>query len=128
MKALSIKQPWAHLIVHGFKGELKTIETRTWPTKYRGELLIVSSKKQPSGVCEWHGLDWSDMEFGKAIAVATLVDCRVMVRDDLQAALCPVYRGAFSWVLENVRPIEPFPVRGQLGLYKVDYEFDEVKA
>ncbi len=36
MKALSIKQPWAHYIASG----QKTIETRTWETKYRGPLLI----------------------------------------------------------------------------------------
>ena len=36
MKALSIKQPWAWLIVNGFKD----IENRTWRTKIRGEFLI----------------------------------------------------------------------------------------
>ena len=34
--ALSIKQPWAALIVHG----LKTIEIRRWPTARRGRILI----------------------------------------------------------------------------------------
>jgi hypothetical protein len=36
MKALSIRQPWAWLIVNGFKN----IENRTWPTHYRGEILV----------------------------------------------------------------------------------------
>lgn len=40
MKALNVKQPWAWLIASG----KKTIETRTWSTKYRGPILIVSSK------------------------------------------------------------------------------------
>jgi hypothetical protein len=35
-KALSIRQPWAHLIVAG----IKQIENRTWTTRYRGPLLI----------------------------------------------------------------------------------------
>lgn len=40
MKALTIKQPWASLIVHG----IKDIENRTWRTDYRGPLLIHASK------------------------------------------------------------------------------------
>ena len=36
MKTLSVKQPWASLIVAG----IKDIENRTWATKYRGSLLI----------------------------------------------------------------------------------------
>src|SRR6185312_7233539 len=34
--ALSVKQPWAALLVHG----LKTIEVRRWPTTRRGPVLI----------------------------------------------------------------------------------------
>ena len=36
MKAITIKQPWASLIVHG----IKDIENRTWRTNYRGRVLI----------------------------------------------------------------------------------------
>ena len=36
MKALSIKPPWAGLILAG----IKDIENRTWKTAYRGPLLI----------------------------------------------------------------------------------------
>ncbi len=42
MKAISILQPWASLVALGHK----KIETRSWNTKYRGELLIHASKKQ----------------------------------------------------------------------------------
>ena len=103
MKAVSIKQPWANLIADG----QKTIETRTWPTKYRGPLLIVSSKKPSISLA------------GYAIAVCDLVDCRPMTKSDEAAAQCPMHPKAFSWVLENVRAIKPFPVRGQLGIYEV---------
>ena len=41
MKAICVKQPWVNRIASGEK----TIETRTWATRYRGELLIVSSKR-----------------------------------------------------------------------------------
>lgn len=36
MKALTIRQPWASLIAHG----VKTIETRSWRTHYRGPIAI----------------------------------------------------------------------------------------
>ncbi len=41
IKVLSILQPWASLCVLGHK----KIETRSWNTKYRGELYIHASKK-----------------------------------------------------------------------------------
>ncbi len=40
MKALSLLQPWATLVVIG----VKQIETRSWSTAYRGPLLIHASK------------------------------------------------------------------------------------
>jgi hypothetical protein len=36
MKILSVRQPWASLIVNGFKD----VENRTWPTRYRGRILV----------------------------------------------------------------------------------------
>lgn len=103
MRAISVRQPWANLIASG----RKTIETRTWPTRYRGELLIVSSARpmiEPAGC---------------ALAIARLVDCRPMTATDETAACCELYPGAWSWVLEDIRPITPFPVRGRLGFYDV---------
>ena len=104
MKAISIKQPWANLIASG----QKTIETRVWATPYRGQILLVSSKTpkiEPAGY---------------AVAVAELADCRLMTKADEDAARCPIYPNAVAWVLQNVRAIEPFPVKGQLGVYEVD--------
>jgi hypothetical protein len=40
MKALSIRQPWAWLIVKGYKD----IENRTWATKLRGRVFVHASK------------------------------------------------------------------------------------
>ena len=105
MKALSVKQPWANLIASG----QKTIETRLWRTDYRGPLLICSSKKPmiyPSGA---------------ALCIADLIDCRRMLPSDEAAACCEIYDGAYAWVLSNIRPIKPFPVKGQLGIFEVEY-------
>ncbi len=46
MKALSIKQPWASLIVHG----IKDIENRTWKTNFRGRIYIHASEKYQSNL------------------------------------------------------------------------------
>ena len=40
-----------------------------------------------------------------------------MTRADETAACCDVYPHAVSWVLENVRRIRPFPVKGALGVF-----------
>lgn len=42
VKAISLKEPWATVMAAG----LKTIETRSWSTKYRGPLLICAAKRQ----------------------------------------------------------------------------------
>ena len=44
MKVIVIRQPWAWLIVHGFKD----IENRSWSTQYRGRLLIQASANLPA--------------------------------------------------------------------------------
>lgn len=105
MKALSVKQPWAGLIATG----VKTIETRTWKTNYRGPLLICASASPKS-------------EFsGKAVCVVTLVDCREMTKSDEAAACCQIYPNAKAWVLRDVQLIEPFPVKGQLRIFEVNW-------
>ena len=54
MKALTIKQPWGSLMFTPVYDQLtglivqlglKTMETRKWPTRYRGDLLITTSQK-----------------------------------------------------------------------------------
>jgi hypothetical protein len=106
LKALSLKQPWANMIAAGEK----TIETRRWPTDYRGPLLIVSSKTPdiPPAGC--------------AVALATLVECRPMTRLDEHSARCALYPGAFAWVLRDIRRLKAFPVKGRLGIYEVVVE------
>jgi hypothetical protein len=121
MKALSIKQPWAARIAEG----VKTIETRSWKTSYRGPVLVCVSK----------AMDWEGMgsvgspyhssktmnERGRAIAVAQLVDVRPMTAEDEAAAQCPCLPGLFAWVLKSAVRINSFPVKGKLGLFEVPY-------
>lgn len=107
MKALSLKQPWANMIASG----IKTIELRKWTTKYRGPILIISSKIpniEPAGM---------------AIAVAYLSDCRPATIGDRKKACHPIYPGAKAWIFSMVYKIKiPFKVKGQLSLFNVEYE------
>ncbi len=106
MKVLSIREPWASMILNGEK----TIETRTWNTHHRGLILLCACKKPVSEIS------------GKAFAIAKIVDCKEMVKADELNACCEVYHRAKSWFLEDVKPIPPFDVKGQLMLFEVDYD------
>jgi hypothetical protein len=111
VKALSVKQPWANLIASG----KKTMETRTWGTTYRGELLIVSSKKPVIAPA------------GFALALVNLVECRPMTLSDERFACCEIYDRAVVWILDNIRAIKPFPLIGQLGIFDVNVERESIR-
>lgn len=102
--ALSLKQPWANLIRDG----RKTIETRTWSTPFRGDLLLCASKQPP--IAPW----------GCAICLVEVIDCRPMRRQDWAAACIAPYAPAYGWHLANVRPVPPIPVRGTLKIFTVE--------
>ena len=57
MKCLSLWQPWASLVVIG----AKRFETRSWPTNYRGPLLIHAAQRwSPSQPNPWNSArNWS---------------------------------------------------------------------
>lgn len=115
MKALSIKQPWAHWIATG----VKTIETRTWRTHFRGEVLICISKAVDGKELALFDVLPFGLLLGHAVAVTYLADCRPMTPEDGHAAMYPWAPGRWAWVLEGTRPIRPFAVKGQLGLFEV---------
>ena len=101
IKGLSVRQPWATMIVDG----RKSIETRKWRTKYRGEVAIHASARPRVG----------GLPVGGIVGVAELIDCRPMTAADEVAACCKVYPGAFSWVLADIRSVEFIPCKGMLG-------------
>ena len=71
-KCLSLKQPYAELIVSG----KKTIELRTWNTKFRGEFLIHASKKVDKEACERNKIDPKSLITGAIIGKAILYDVK----------------------------------------------------
>jgi hypothetical protein len=74
--ALSIKQPWATMLVHG----LKTIEIRRWGTERRGLVLIHAAKRpddRPQGWSQLPKYLFQEALLGGGIlGVAEIVDCR----------------------------------------------------
>lgn len=129
VKALSVRQPWASLIIAG----LKPVENRTRPTKYRGSLLVHASLgplrggpwaercgNKCQGQCDdhvCHALDWLDEQgcgypVGAVIGQVDLVDC---VQGHPSPWAAP---GAWHWVLANPKKFDaPVPYPGRLGLF-----------
>lgn len=124
MKVLSIKEPWASLIMNG----TKKIETRSWKTKYRGEIYIhASSSKAKITKPEVYELI-KDMNFkcGYIICKCNLVDCIYMTDEYVndmktnhyEEYICGHYEvGRYAWIVEDVRVIEPIEAKGKLGLW-----------
>ena len=128
IRALWWKQPYASAMLVG------KIETRTWPTKVRGKVLICASAKsysnemvnQISGIFKMFLL--SDLIrkllpssvldvfiTGHAIAIGDLVDCRPMTKDDEEKCFVQYREGLWCHVYENVQAIKPFPLKGCQG-------------
>lgn len=77
MKCVTLTQPWASLVAIG----AKTIETRSWPTPYRGPLAIHAARSMPRlarTIAERHrellGVDPDELPRGDIIAVCELLD------------------------------------------------------
>ena len=124
MKVLSIKEPWASLIMNG----TKKIETRSWKTKYRGEIYIHASlSKAKITKSEVYELI-KDMNFkcGYIICKCNLVDCIYMTDEYVndmkinhyEEYICGHYEvGRYAWIVEDVKVIEPIEAKGKLGLW-----------
>ena len=157
MRALSLTQPWAELVMIGEK----RYETRSWTTTYRGPLAIHAAKGLSSiggtvGLNQFafrepfrtvlqeagHTAELDqELPRGAVVAVCELVavyPCddafRGEIEDGRTGAQFERYFGDFgfgrwAWRLENVRRLEvPFPVRGALGLWEVDLPVRSVAA
>jgi len=122
MKALSIRQPWAHLIVHGGKD----IENRTWITKLRGRFLVHASKgmtrQEHEFVCSFcaqRGLTmppaFEHLERGGIVGSVEIVDC-------VTTSQSPWYMGNVGFVLANPAPLPFLRCNGQLGFFDVAEE------
>lgn len=88
MKAITVKQPWASLIVHG----IKDIENRTWacPKKYIGQRVLIHAgadkrggwtlnHDQAGALCRsksiLYSTDFNNLPFGSIIGSVEIVNC-----------------------------------------------------
>ncbi|MDC8438466.1 MAG: ASCH domain-containing protein, partial [Candidatus Nitrosotenuis sp.] len=71
-KCLSVSQPFADLIVRG----KKTIEIRSWNTKFRGEFLIHSPTRIRTHDCKRLHIDEKALVTGAIIGKAVLYDVK----------------------------------------------------
>lgn len=127
MKVLSIQEPYATLIAEGYK----KIETRSWKTNYRGDILIHASvsKKYLKSITDSKVIELLqniELNYGKIICKATLTDCVEMtmdfikeIKNDSQEYSLGIYeKGRYAWILTNIEPLtEKLPVKGKLGLW-----------
>ncbi len=125
MKVLTIKQPWATLIISG----LKEYEFRGWKTKYRGKILIHAGKSLEKEYAEKFKCYNFEYPLGVILGEATLVDC-IKVDENFNNELRninPLVYGRsnhvenYAWKLEDIVIYEnPIPVKGQLGLWNYE--------
>ena len=109
MRAISIHQPSAELIVRG----QKDVENRSWRTHHRGPLLIHASAGGTRARFEEHGIP-EDVARGAIIGVVEVVDCTQERSSRWHEP------GCWGWYLARPRRFrEPIPVTGRRGLFLV---------
>ena len=154
MKAISLLQPWASLVVMG----AKKIETRSWNTKYRGELLIHASLgKDKDGYHLWHSkYCWGkvtdnkhfvELPFGAIIGKVNLLgtvkteDILLMSESmislktgrkysitewEIELAFGDYSPGRYAWLMsEPVEFKKPIPYKGSLSIWDYPYEIGD---
>lgn len=126
MKALSIRQPWAWLIVNGHKD----IENRTWVTHQRGRFLVhagqTMTRREYQDVVDFLLDDarlehialvlpnFSELERGGIVGEATLVECLV-------DSPSPWFMGEIGLVVRDAKPLPFARFKGQLGFFEVPW-------
>src|SRR5215213_7752316 len=136
MKALSLLQPWASLVVMG----AKRLETRSWSTKYRGALLIHASSRKAGALLSSEPPfsryihDFNCLPLGAIIGSVILTDIVKVEQLQLsekiinqlsleERAFGDYTNGRYVWVLEEAAQFErPVPIRGTLGLWEYSGE------
>ena len=124
MKVLTVKQPFASLIVSGYK----VYEFRSWKTKYRGELYIHAGKgidKKRMEMVKDYNLDY---KAGYIIGKVNLVDC-IFVDEKMSEELRKLnpkvythdYTGYYAWKLEDATLIDnPIEANGKLSIWNYE--------
>lgn len=120
MRVLTVKQPYASLIVEGYK----KIETRSWYTNYRGKLYIHAGAGVDKDAMERLGVKNLIQAQRCIIGAVNLVDC--VPQSEFILYLMPEtdrefghwIDGHYAWILENPQLVEPIFTKGKLGLWE----------
>ena len=128
MIALSIRQPWAWLIVNGFKD----IENRDWSTNFRGQFLVHAGLKLTVADYDAAMLfiecfvdpvllakvpPMAELPLGGVVGVARLVDC---VQDIPSPWFTGAARAGYGFVLQHAMPIPFVPWKGRQGFFNIN--------
>lgn len=150
MRCISLWQPWASLCCIAHPEDqyrsVKGYETRSWPTQYRGPLLIHAAKRftpVERDVCfedpirevlNRHYTQLKDIPRGAVIGRVTITGC--YCTDDVRGSLDDYSRamgyyagGRYAW--EMTYPVlfeEPIAYRGQQGFFDVPNRLLPVSA
>ena len=124
MKVLTIKQPWATLIMQGNK----RYEPRSWQTKYRGDLLIHAGKGiDKEAMKRLNRYIPKDMPTGKILGKVKLVDCvkvspefkKMLLKENEDIYKDSSFKENYGWLLENVEVFDkPIEAKGKLNLWE----------
>ena len=115
LPAISIRQPWAWLIVNGHKD----IENRIWEPKLRGRVLIHAGKSKSDTTPEalahikrrYHVANLPEsFDTGGIVGLAEITDCVSRHRSKW-------FHGPFGWTLANARRLPFKPCNGQLKFF-----------
>ena len=138
MKAISLHQPWASLMVTRWpEGRFcKRFETRSFRTLYRGPIAICATKtfpqvlygliqKEPFASALKHWECSSDIPVGCVLGIGQLAHCERVEEACLRPSVTFTERhfgdyspGRWAWLIDDMRPLpEPIPVKGKQGLW-----------
>ena len=121
MKVLTIKEPWASLIIEGYKN----YEFRSWKTNYRGKILIHAGKGiDKNSLNRFKEFDLKYIR-GAIIGEAEIVDCILVdsefdekLRKENKVIYGNNHISNYAWKLENIKKYkEPIYINGKLGLW-----------
>ena len=117
MKALSLKQPYAELILQ----HRKTIELRKWNTKFRGQFLIHASKTPDKEAMS--RFNFKNLPLGQIVGKATLVNVKPYKtpeehKADADKHLANTTWGNYGFILKDVKRLSPIPCKGALNFWE----------
>ena len=117
LRVLSVRQPWAWLIVNGYKD----IENRSWRTNHRGPLLIHASSNRrdfmPEKLAEIRKKHRvrvpADLQYGGIVGLVDVIDCVKTHSSKWK------FKGSWGWVLEKQRRLPYRQCKGSIGFFKL---------